>query len=180
VALAAVLALPGCESESTTPSAIKKVGELPADVIIYGMHHEMTKSGLRSAVLDSDTALLVEAGQRYDLQGVHLRFFAENGAESGTLTSRTGEYRISNGSFVARGNVVLITQGTNGPRRLETEELHYDVGRDQIWSDKPFTTTEKGQVTHGTSFRSDTKSQNWTIQGARTEGMKSGGAGITF
>jgi LPS export ABC transporter protein LptC len=156
------------------------VGELPADDIIFGMHHEMTKNGLRSAVLDSDTALLMENGQRFDLKGVHLRFYTDVGAESGTLTSRTGEYRVSSGSFIARGDVVLITKGENGPRRLETEELHYDVSRDQIWSDKPFVVRENGQVTRGTSFRSDTRSQNWTIRGARTEGVKTGGSEITF
>jgi LPS export ABC transporter protein LptC len=163
----ALVVLPACARETTTPSAVADQSELPADQIVYGLRHNMTSEGIRKAVLLSDTAYVREDGRRFDLVDVDLDFFDENGKPSGDLTSKTGEYQINTGSFVARGNVVLITQGPKGPRRLESEELHYDPSNNQIWSNKPFVLHEGGQVSRGASFRSDTEFKNFTIQGAQ-------------
>ena len=56
---------------------------------------------------------------------------------------------------MARGNVVLITRDAEGTRKIETEELFYDVNGDQLWSDKPFVMTQGTRVTRGGSFRSN-------------------------
>jgi LPS export ABC transporter protein LptC len=168
VALLAVLA--GCGRESTTPGAIADAADLPADNVIHGLTHRVTRDGVRTALLQGDTAYLYESDRRFDIEGVNLTFFHESGQESGTLTSSTGEYRMGTGAFIARGNVVLITRGEQGTRRVETEELHYDVQGDQIWSDVDFVMREGGRTTRGTSFRSDTRFESWTIDEARTEG----------
>lgn len=166
--LLAVL-LAACKSESVTPSAVAGA-QLPSDDVIYGLHHVMTKAGVQTGVLDGDTAYLRESGQKFDLRGVRLRFFNASGAESGTLTAKTGEYSTGTGSFVARGNAVLVTQGPNGTRRVVTDELHYDTKTDQLWSDKPFVMTEGGRETRGRNFRSDSKFQTFSVSGARTSG----------
>jgi LPS export ABC transporter protein LptC len=175
IALVGLLA--GCGSDATTPAAAGDLAQLPADQVIYGLRHVMTKDGVRTAVLEADTAYLYEEGRRFDLMGVQLQFFEENGAESGNLVSETGEYNLSNGMFIARSNVVLITSPAAGGRRLETEELHYDVRNDQLWSDTAFTLVEQGRTTRGTRFRSDARFQRWDVTGARTEG---GPQGISF
>jgi LPS export ABC transporter protein LptC len=177
--LAALLA--ACGNESTTPAPVTDASELPADNIIQGLRHVMTKDGVRTGVLNSDTAYLYETGRRLDLRDVRLEFFNEVGAQTGTLTSETGEYDVGTGSFVARGNVVLITQGQDGERRLETEELHYDVPGDRLWSDQPFVLNQNGRVTRGTSFRSDARFQSWSVTEARTEGgLPNAGTGVRF
>ena len=174
--LAATL-LGACADDATTPSATAGTDELPTDDVIYGLQHVMTKSGVRTGVMLSDTAFLREAGQDFDLRKVKITFFNDSGAESGTLTSRTGDYNVASGSFVARGNAVLITQGADS-RRVESEELHYDVRSDQLWTDKPFVMHQGAQVTRGQNFRSDSKFQNFTVTGARTQGgLPSAGKG---
>jgi LPS export ABC transporter protein LptC len=174
-------ALAGCQKEATTPSATADAAQLPADQVIYGLQHVMTDAGVRTAVLNSDTAYLQEEGERFDLVGVRLRFYDENGRESGHLTSKTGEYNVRGGAFVARGNAVLITQGENGPRELETEELHYDVESGELWSDVPFVLRESGRTTRGSSFRSDARFRTWTVSGATTEGgLQSGDSELSF
>lgn len=181
VLLALAIGLGGCRSESTTPSAIADPGELPADNVIYGLRHVMTKDGVRTGNLHGDTAYVFERDRRLDIVGVRLVFFGESGEQTGTLTSATGEYQIATGSFVARGNVVLITQEEGGTRRLETEELHYDVREDQLWSDVPFVMIHAGRTTRGTSFRSDSGFDNWSVTEARTAGgAADGGRGISF
>ena len=173
--------LVGCGSQATTPSAATDVTQMPADQVIYTLNHVMTKDGIRTAVLNGDTAYLFEDGRRFDLMGVRLQFYTENGSESGVLTSTTGEYNLANGLFIARGDVVLITQTPEGSRRLETEELHYDVTGDRLWSEMDFVLVENGRTTRGSSFRSDANFRTWEVTGARTEGgIVQGGGGISF
>lgn len=155
---------------SATPAAVEDASHLPADQVIYDVRHNMTKDGVRTGELVGDSAYLYESSRRMDIQGVELRFFSDNGTESGLLTARTGEYQIRSGSFVARGDVVLVQEGPQGKRRLETEELHYDVQNDRLWSEEPFVLKEDGGTTRGTSFRSDAEFRNWSVTGARTEG----------
>lgn len=165
----AVTLASGCSNDATTPSATVRSDQLPPDNVIYGLHHLMTRSGIRSGVMDSDTAYLREAGETFDLRKVHITFYNEIGAQSGTLTSRTGQYNLSTGSFVARGKAVLVTEGPD-PRRIESEELHYDVPSDQLWTDKAFVMHQGEQVTRGQNFRSDSKFQTFSVTGAHTTG----------
>lgn len=184
--LLGVVALSACGQGSTTPSAVARVREIPADQVIYGLHHVMTKAGVRSSVLDSDTAYLRDEGRTFDLVGVQMKFYAESGAESGTLTAKTGEYDVAQGLFVAREDVLLVTTGAKGERRIRTEELNYQVKTDQLWSDKAFVMTEGGRTQRGSSFQSDGKFQGWTVKNLETAGGlpqesgADGGGGVTF
>lgn len=159
-----------CGEESTTPPAGVQTPDLPADQVLFDLSHVMTKDGVRVAVLDADTAYLFEEGRRFDLVGVRLRFFAEDGSEAGVLTSRTGEYDLEEEQFIARGDAVLVTQGAEGERRLETEELYYHVPGDRLWSETPFVMTEGTRVTRGASFHTDGRFGTWEVVGAETEG----------
>lgn len=167
---AALAAASGCGSQSTTPAVITDESGVPADNVILGVEHNMSKDGIRTGVLNSDTAYLFESTRKMDLRGVSLQFYADNGASSGNLTSLTGEYDIANGSFVARGDVLLVIGGPNGDRRVETEELHYDVTTDRLWSEVPFVMRDASGTTRGSSFRSDAEFRNWSVTDARTEG----------
>jgi LPS export ABC transporter protein LptC len=170
-----------CGNQSTTPAAVAGAADLVADNVFYGVTHRMTNNGIRTGELRGDTAYLFEADRRMDLHGVNLTFFDEAGRQTGTLTSQTGEYRMDTGSFIARGNVVLVTQEPEGTRRVETEELHYDVGGDQLWSDVDFVMTRGAQVTRGSSFRSDARFETWSVTNARTEGgAPQGSGGVSF
>ena len=165
-----LVAASGCGSQSTTPAVITDESGVPADNVILGVEHNMSKDGIRTGVLNSDTAYLFESTRKMDLRGVTLQFYADNGASSGNLTSLTGEYDIANGSFVARGDVLLVIGGPNGDRRVETEELHYDVSADRLWSEVPFVMRDASGTTRGSSFRSDAEFRNWSVTDASTEG----------
>ena len=169
ILLAACL-LTGCQQSSTTPSATANSDSLPAQNVFFGVHHVTTKDGVRSSVLDGDTAYIHEGNGTLFITGVHLTFFTETGVESGTLTSRRGEYDPSGGMFVARENVVLNTRDANGPRRIESEELYYQVKTDELWTEKPFVMTQGSRVTRGTRFKTDGKFTNWNVSNAETTG----------
>ena len=171
--------LAGCD-DSERSSEVLSPDDLPPGDITFGLTHTMTREGVRSAVVEADTAVQQRDGRRWDLRGVEIQFFTDTGAESGTLTSRSGEYQPDDGSFIARQDVVLITESNGTSRRLETEELHYDVKTEQIWSDSAWVLDEGGQISRGTSFRSDVHGEQWTAIGLETEGIATDGGEFTF
>ena len=164
------LLLGACEQSSTTPSATANTDTMVAKTVLYSVHHVMTRDGVRSSVLDGDTSYVYDGSETLFLAGVHLQFFDANGALSGTLTSRKGEYDVAGGLFVARENVVLVTQDPAGERRIVTEELSYNVKSDELWTDKAFVMTQNGRTTRGTSFKSNGKFSNWVVTNAETTG----------
>jgi LPS export ABC transporter protein LptC len=176
------LALSACGQGATTPSAADTPEEMRADQIMYGVEHRMTSSGIRRAVMYGDTAYVQQGGGTIDIVGVRMVFFDENGRETGDLTSSTGSYQLRAGNMVADGNVVLRTRGDGGGRELETEQLHFDVNGDRLWSDKPVVMREGGREVRGTSFQSDGRFQNVTVARARTSGapLNTGQSGISF
>jgi LPS export ABC transporter protein LptC len=178
--LVAALLLAACGDDSSGSTEALAPGDLPPGEMTFGLHHVMTKQGVRSAILDADTAFQQDEGRHFDLRGVHLQFFTATGAESRTLTSRSGEYNPNEGSFVARDSVVLITQSEKGSRQLETEELFYDTRTEEIWSDSAFVLTQGGNVSRGTSFRSDVYGNNWTASNLVTDEVATGNEGVTF
>jgi LPS export ABC transporter protein LptC len=174
VCLVAAILLVGCGQQATTPGATMDSIDLEADNVIIGAEHRMTNLGVLTAVMRSDTAYAYEQTNNMDLRGnVTVSFRDERGSEAGTLTSRTGDYNMGINLFVARGDVVLITDGPNGPRRLETDELHYDINGDRLWTDRPFTFHESGRVSRGNSFRTDSQFLTWEVTGIETQGSPS-------
>jgi LPS export ABC transporter protein LptC len=169
-----------CGDDSRESSEVLSPDDLPAGDVSFGVTHVMTKNGVRSAILEADTAVQQESGRQWDLRGVYIQFFTETGAESGTLTSRRGEYTPDDGSFVARDSVVLITLSPTGRRQLETEELFYDVTSEQIWSDSSFVLIDSDGTWRGSSFRSDVNGENWTAVGLESDDISTAGQETAF
>lgn len=171
IPLLGVLSLPAaCGPQATAPETGAGGADFPADMVMTNVRHVITSEGVRQAVLTGDTAFVQQRSGHTDLRGVHLVFYNESGEESGRLTSRTGEYVSPGGALTARGDAVLILDSEDGERRIESEELHYDPAADQVWSDQPTVMHHQGQVYRGSSFRSDTRFQNVTVQQPRTSG----------
>lgn len=176
-------ALPACQKDATVPTRKDPLAERQVDQVLYGLEHVMTNKGVRKADLHADTAYFRDADTRVDMKGVRLEFFNEaTGAVSGTLTSREGEYETGTGAMRARGEAVLLLQGPEGERRIESEELNYDLQADRVWSDKPTVMREGGKTVRGTSFQSDTRFQDVTVHAAKVSGVESsgGGTGVRF
>ena len=174
--------LAACTQQSTTPAADETAFILPADNVMHGVTHRLTQDGIRRATLSSDSAYTYEHERRFDLMGVRVTFYNDTGALAGTVTSRSGEYDQESGVFVARDSVVLVSETPEGgERRLTTDELYYDVRSDELWSDHAFVLVENGRTSRGTSFRSDSKLETWSVTGAQTSGtVDDAEGGITF
>jgi LPS export ABC transporter protein LptC len=177
-----LVAVAGCRDGATTPSPAATPEEMRADQILYGMQHRMSHEGIQRALMYGDTAYVLQGGGNIDVVGVRMIFFDEQGRETGNLTSQTGTYQLRAGTMVAQGNVILNTRGEGGERILETEQLHFDINGDRLWSDQAVVMREGGREIRGTSFQSDGRFQNVTVTRAQTGGapINTPEGGISF
>jgi LPS export ABC transporter protein LptC len=158
--LAAALALASC-SGVQGPSTDGYMS-LTADQVTIGLVQIIETNGVRSAVLRADTAYMFNDSSKAHLRGVNLVLYDEDGNESTTLVSDSGEIHTVTEAMVARGSVVLIAEA--GQRRIETEEFHFDPNNDRIWSTVPFVMNRNGTITRGASFESDSRFLNFRIR----------------
>jgi lipopolysaccharide export system protein LptC len=161
----------GACARTTDPTG-QDFQQVDADMILVDMVSNMTTQGIRKARLQGDTANVFDDSTTIKVKGVKLVFFDERGAESGSLTSRTGDFNTNTQAMIARGNAVLIT--TVGNRRIETEELHYDPTTHRLWSKVHTVMTEGGSRLTGAGFEADDKFQNFNITNmtGRVRGLK--------
>jgi LPS export ABC transporter protein LptC len=148
----------------TTAPVTTNYESLPADQVMYGMEHNVSNGGIRTAHVTADTAFVFNDSSAIQLRVVDLDVFNEQGAVRAELTSQKGELDQNTNRMVARGNVVLVVQGPDG-RTIYTEELHYDPSQKQIWSDVPIRQVfPDGRQNTASSFRSDDQFKNFTAQ----------------
>jgi LPS export ABC transporter protein LptC len=161
LAMAALLA--ACDGGPGGPTGVGYI-ELPADQVFVDVTQSLNTAGVRAALLRADTVYMFNDSAKAHLRILDLTVYDEDGVVKTTVRSQRGELHTVTEAMVARGNVVVVTDA--GARRIETEELHYDPSRNQIWSDVPFVMHENGSVTRGQSFRSDSEFRNFEAIGA--------------
>ena len=153
MAVVALLLVAACSPEAEDPVAERGFRDLPADHIAFNMDTDIKDLGSLRARIHADTSYIWEDSSRVLMVPVEVQLFDENGARTAHLTADEGELDPTTNKMVARGNVVLITEGEE--RRLETEELHYDPRRGQIWSDVATVMYQGETRVEGTGFRAN-------------------------
>ena len=146
----------GCEDTGARPTTTVAASD-SADQVLEGFSHYVTNEGVRRSRVEADTAYFYESSQVTELRRVKVTFYDIKGAESSTLTSRTGTYRWQDGAMEADSNVVVVSPDG---RRLATQRLRYDNGTNTISTDQPFTFDDASQHLKGKSFRSDPDFRN--------------------
>lgn len=166
-----ILGIGACSEDGDTPVVAEDLVEIEADNVVYGMTQVLTREGVREAVLEADTAYFYQDSSAVHLRGVEMTLFQEDGQERARVIADRGRLDSGSQGMVGRGNVVLTITGEE--RRIETDELHYSSAGDRIWSDTYTIMEEDGEVTCGSSFRSDLEFQNVYIENARTANCRS-------
>ena len=109
----------------------------------------------------ADTAFAYDDNTRTELRTVRSTFYTETGVKDATLTSREGTYNSRSGNMEARGNVVVIAEDG---RRLETPQLRYDPGRNEISGDSAFVLTRPEDILEGIGFVTDPNLTRITVK----------------
>jgi len=157
VVLLALVAV-GCKKESEKPVASDTLLGLEADQVLVGVTMNLTRAGVRSAVLSADTAFSFQEGGVLQLRNLEITFFGNTGLQKGLLTGREGEYRFETGDVEVRGDVE-VTEAV-GSKRLETERLRYAAEADSLYGDTAFVLYRPGIQMMGDSFVSDAQLEN--------------------
>lgn len=156
--LLTLIALLACQ-ETTQAPPVAKAAVVPdsSDQMMFGVWFLLSDAGVRRAEVKADTAYMYDENTRTDLRKVTTDFYKITGEKDGTLTSLQGTYNSRLGNMEARGQVVVVT--TDG-RRLETPQLRYDPGRNEISSDSAFVLTQTERRLEGIGFISDPDLKN--------------------
>ena len=146
----------GCQDDAVRPVA-SMGGSDSADQILFGVSTLLAPEGVRRNRLEADTAFVYNATGIYELLAVSLTFYDKNGVETSILTADSGSYRIHTGQMEARGNVEVHT--TDG-KVLRTSVLQYDRGRDELYTEQPFTYDTARETIEGNGFQADPRFSN--------------------
>ena len=146
------LAVAACQDTGATPPVTARTAVDTADQTLFGVRLVMAEGGVQRAGLQADTGFTYEDNSRFELRVVRTTFYTETGVKNATLTSRQGTYNVRTGNMEARGNVIVISEDG---RRLETPQLRYDPGRNEISGDSVFVLTRPEDVLEGIGFLTD-------------------------
>lgn len=161
VGLAALLS--ACGDDAQAPVAAADVQEIAADYITYEMEQYLTRDGVRSGVVLSDSAYVYDDSASVRLFGVEMILYDESGTgtEKARVTSLHGRLNQRTEEMTAWGDAVLEVRDQG--LKVESPELHYDPGQNQIQSDSATTMTLDGAVSRGSCFRSDLEFRNFNV-----------------
>jgi LPS export ABC transporter protein LptC len=148
IALAAAACGNGTEPRVTAANPLAD----SADQVMFGISTLVTHQGVLRAQLEGDTAYFFDGSTRIEVRNEKTTFYGNTGQQTAVLTSREGTYNTVRGQMEARKHVVVIT--TDG-KRLETEQLRYLQGINQVSSDSAFVLTEPTRTLRGIGFTSD-------------------------
>ena len=149
---ACIIASAACQDTGATPPVSAEAVADTADQTLFGIRLVLADHGVQRALMQADTAFTYEDNSRTELRKVRSTFYTEMGVKNGNLTSRQGTYNVRTGIMEGRGNVVVTSEDG---RKLETPQLRYDPGRNEITSDSSFVMTTATDVVTGVGFTAD-------------------------
>ena len=175
--LLAFLVLSGCGDDVPTPVGSPALLESGADQVMTGLEHILTVEGVREGVVRADTAFFFNDSTMTLLRNPVLELFnAESGVPVARVTAQRGRYNMSTKDLTAYGDVVLVV--TEGNKRIESPELHYEPNLHRIWSDSMTVMTDGTGVSQGMGFSSDLEFRNVSIGPGSVRGA--GGGRVRF
>ena len=142
-----------CSDDHGTPVGSPLLLETGADAVFVGLDHYIGVDGVREGKLYADTAYLYSDSSLYVLTNPILVLFTETGVQRARVTAERGRMKTNSQEMTAQGNVIL--EITEGNKRVESAELHYDPNGDRIWSDSLTVMHEAGTTVRGMGFHSD-------------------------
>jgi LPS export ABC transporter protein LptC len=145
---------------------------LPADQVAFNLEIDIKDLGVLRARLHADTAYIWEDSAKTLMFPVDLKLYDDNGAETAHLTAEEGELDTRTDKMVARRNVLLVSLDSD--RRILTEELHYDPGSGQVWSDVHTIYFDGPTRMEGNGFRADDRMQEIDVFQATVEDIPFG------
>ncbi len=168
--LSAGIFLAACTDSAPRMVVDPDLEAMEADYIIFGLTGNLSRLGIREAVVEADTAYYYSDSTVVILRGnVKLTAYNEElGTEKAVVTSDRGRLDTSTNELLAEGNAVLLIQADG--RRIESYELRYIPDDNRIRSDSASVMYDGDAIIEGTSFTSDLNFERVVSLNGRTRG----------
>ena len=149
-----IIASIGCENDPTVVKQLTKEVELPVSSTKNVEMLYTDSARLRAKVKAPRRDTYLGEKERIEFtEGVEVKFYGEDGSESGELKAKYAINNTKSEQMIARNNVQLVNKLEG--KRLETEELIWDQKSGRIYSDKFSKITSKQEVIYGDGFESN-------------------------
>lgn len=136
-------------------------GQTYPDQEIWQPTITLTKDGMKRAIVKAGhlTKYNNQAFVSMDAK-VEVDFFDSQERHMSHLTAREAKVYENSNDFLARGNVIVVS---DSGMTLFTEEVRWVHQREKIISDKFITLTTAQDTLYGVGFESDSDLKNWVI-----------------
>ncbi len=151
--LAALLAGSACNEPQTPADPRRAAARDSVEQVIFGGRTVLAHDGLRRGEVEGDTVLSFAALTRFEFRPVRAQFTTALGRPLSTLTAPVGTYRIASGLVDVRGSVVIVSDTTR--RRIDATAVRFDIAKNALSSDAPFTATAGARKLSGVGFTAD-------------------------
>jgi LPS export ABC transporter protein LptC len=153
IAFVAVAFAAGCNTPQVSAKNRTQTPDDSVEQVMFGARTVLVSSGTRRGEVAGDTVSTFDAATRFEFHGVHAMFTSPLGRPLGTLTARTGTYRVGHALFDVPGPVTIVSDTAR--RRLEGNTVRYDVVQNRLSSDSAFVATAGTRRLTGVGFTAD-------------------------
>ena len=143
----------GCAPTQTEGVGPTQLDEALADQIVYGVRRNMSKDGIREAILEGDSMFVWEDSSHIQIEGLRLTVFNDLGVRQATIVALRGKLTESSSELTALGDVVLTIP--EGNREIRSQELKFAPETDRIWTDSAVVMTEGDCTVEGDRLQAD-------------------------
>jgi LPS export ABC transporter protein LptC len=152
--LLVMVAIWGCKNDPAVVKQLAKDVEMPVSSTKNVEMLYTDSARLRAKVKAPRRDTYLGEKERIEFtEGVEVKFYDEDGSESGELKAKYAINNTKTEQMIARNNVQLVNKLEG--KRLETEELIWDQKTGRIYSDKFSKITSKQEVIYGDGFESN-------------------------
>jgi LPS export ABC transporter protein LptC len=149
-----MVAIWGCKNDPAVVKQLAKDVEMPVSSTKNVEMLYTDSARLRAKVKAPRRDTYLGEKERIEFtEGVEVKFYDEDGSESGELKAKYAINNTKTEQMIARNNVQLVNKLEG--KRLETEELIWDQKTGRIYSDKFSKITSKQEVIYGDGFESN-------------------------
>jgi LPS export ABC transporter protein LptC len=154
ISLLVVTASIGCKNDPAVVKQLTKDVEMPISSTKNVEMLYTDSARLRAKVKAPRRDTYLGEKERIEFtEGVEVKFYDEDGSESGELFAKYAINNTKTEQMIARNNVQLVNKLEG--KRLETEELIWDQKSGRIYSNKFSKITSKQEVIYGDGFESN-------------------------
>ena len=151
---------------------LTELEDVAADETVYVTSRNLTRDGVREGMLEADSIHIWQDSTHACVYGLTLLLYNAQGREKGRVNADAGRLSREGAELWAYGNAVLDVPADemNEERRIEADELFFDLDSERIWTNVPVRMMRGGCRVTGDGFETDLSFNDLRIEAPREGG----------